>query len=130
MEFKKLPGVFDRFDRQVIVLSRSKEDLEERVELRINQMIADGLVQEVKGLLGEGLLENPSAAGSIGYRETIAFLAGELTKKELVDSIALNTRRLLKKQRTWFKKFLPQEALLDVSNLESLPDHWHRIRAR
>ena len=129
LDFKKLPGEFDHFDREVIVLSRPKEDLEARVALRIDQMISDGLVEEVKGLLDDGISNNPSAAGSIGYRETIAHLAGGLTEAELAGTIAQNTRRLLKKQRTWFKKFLPQEAVTDVSNLESLPSNWHRIGA-
>lgn len=129
-DFKKLPGEFDHFDRELIVLSRPKEDLEARVELRIDQMISDGLVEEVEGLLCEGIRNNPSAAGSIGYRETIAYLAGELPQAELAGTIAQNTRRLLKKQRTWFNKFLPQEAVTDVSNLDSLPSNWHRIGAR
>ena len=129
-EFKERPGEFDHFDREVIVLSRAKESLEQRVELRIDQMLKDGLVEEVRGLLDQGLLDNPSAAGSIGYRETIAYLQGELAEADLAPLIAQNTRRLLKKQRTWFKKFLPEQALMDVSSLESLPEEWYPVSAR
>jgi len=57
-------------------------------------------------------------------------LQGKLPEAELADAISLNTRKLVKKQRTWFKKFLPREAQLDVSSLEELPDNWHAVAAR
>ena len=129
-DFKKLPGSFDHYDRQLLVLSRPKEELEERVKLRVDQMIEAGLIEEVRGLIAQGILDNPSAAGAIGYRETISFLKGELSEPELAPLISQNTRRLLKKQRTWFKKFLPADALFDVSGATSLPARWHEVRRR
>lgn len=126
-DFQEQAGAFDRFDRRLVVLSRPREVLEERVQLRVDQMITEGLVDEVRKLLDLNILENPSAAGSIGYRETIACIEGKLPGSELAQSIAQNTRKLLKKQRTWFKKFLPLEAVVDISALERLPDEWHLI---
>ena len=61
------------------------------------------MIAEVEGLLLQGLRENPSAASAIGYRETIAFLDGELKHDELLPSIIQNTLHLVKKQGTWFR---------------------------
>ena len=66
-------------------------------------MLEAGLIAEVEGLLLQGLRENPSAASAIGYRETIAFLDGELKHDELLPSIIQNTLHLVKKQGTWFR---------------------------
>lgn len=126
-DFKSQPGAFDQYDRRVIVLSRLKKELEQRVELRVGQMMAEGLVEEVRGLMANGIMENPSAAGAIGYRETISFLKGDIQEAELAPLICQNTRRLLKKQRTWFRKFMPAEAFFDVSGKDSLPADWHLV---
>ena len=129
-EFEEMPGAFDHLDRNIVVLSRPKDLLEERVRLRVDQMIADGLVEEVRSLLNENLLDNPSGAGAIGYRETISYLQGDLSADDLPDKIAQNTRRLLKKQRTWFKKHLPADAVIDVSTLKTDEIDWHLIPAK
>jgi len=65
-------------------------------------MLASGLVEEVRGLLAQGLEANPSAARGIGYREVIALLQGRLAPENLAAEIIRNTRALVKKQRTWF----------------------------
>lgn len=129
-DFEEMPGAFDHFDRRIVVLSRPRQILEERVRLRVDRMIADGLVEEVRALLEQGLLDNPSGSSAIGYRETIAYIRGELSEDELAEKIALNTRRLLKKQRTWFKKHLPEGSVIDVTGLDSLSIDWHRIPAQ
>ena len=129
-DFENRPGEFDSYEKRVLVLSRPREELEARIELRVVGMIAEGLVDEVKQLLSMGVRNNPSAASSIGYRETIACLQGELPESQLADTISLNTRKLVKKQRTWFKKYLPSEAVMDVSSIEQLPNQWHVVRSR
>ena len=93
-------------------------------------MLAVGLLEEVRQLMELGIDKNPSAAGSIGYREPIACIRGQLSEDNLAESISVNTRKLLKKQRTWFKKFLPSEAVLDVTELTELPELWYRFPAR
>jgi tRNA dimethylallyltransferase len=128
-DFENLPGQFDGYEKRLLVLSRPREELEKHIRQRVGAMLDDGLIDEVSRLLSVGLLENPSAANSIGYRETIAYLKGELTESQLADAICRNTRRLVKKQRTWFKKFLPEEAVVDVSNLTQLPGNWYVIPA-
>ena len=57
-----------------------------------------GLIAEVKRLRAEGFAANPSAAGAIGYRETLAMLDGQIAESELLSAIVANTRALVKKQ--------------------------------
>lgn len=114
-EFAARPALFAAYDVQLCELVREKEELDRRIEQRVHQMLQHGLVAEVKHLLTQGLLENPSAAKAIGYRETIDFLDGRLTEAELAPAIGRNTRALVKKQRTWFKTQLPEHRRVDAA---------------
>jgi tRNA dimethylallyltransferase len=72
-------------------------------------------VEEVRGLLPEGIEENPSAASAIGYRETLAMLRGELAPGKLAEEIAGNTWKLVRKQKTWFRTQLPAGKVREVA---------------
>jgi tRNA dimethylallyltransferase len=121
-DFAQLKPRFADFDVRLTRLERPPEELNRRIEQRVATMLADGLVEEVRKLLGEGLADNPSAAMAIGYREVIAMLAGQLPREELAAGIAQNTRALVKKQRTWFKTQLPphREVAADTATVEEL----------
>ncbi|MBT63937.1 MAG: tRNA (adenosine(37)-N6)-dimethylallyltransferase MiaA [Puniceicoccaceae bacterium] len=106
-EFAARPEPYADCTKHYILLSRDKENLQQRVAHRAQQMLAAGLIEEVEGLLALGIKENPSAASAIGYRETIAFLEGQLSREELLPSIVQNTLHLVKKQRTWFRTQIP-----------------------
>ncbi|HEY0864908.1 MAG TPA: tRNA (adenosine(37)-N6)-dimethylallyltransferase MiaA [Lacunisphaera sp.] len=106
-EFDAQPAPFADCTVQLCELVREPAELDQRIEQRVAAMLAAGLVAEVRGLLAQGLKENPSAAGAIGYRETIDFIEGRLMEPELAAAITRNTRALVKKQRTWFKTQLP-----------------------
>jgi tRNA dimethylallyltransferase len=116
-DFAAQPGPFAAYQVKLCELVREKPDLEQRIERRVATMLQAGLVDEVRALLGAGLKDNPSAANAIGYRETIAFLAGELPESELPGLIAKNTRALVKKQRTWFKTQLSPHAQVDAASV-------------
>jgi tRNA dimethylallyltransferase len=88
-------------------LERAPEALMRRVDQRVETMLREGLVDEVRRLRAEGLEQNPSAARAIGYREVLAMLEGGLAASALAAEIARNTRALVKKQRTWFRTQLP-----------------------
>lgn len=113
-EFAARPGPFADFEVKLCELVREPAELEQRIEQRVRQMLRDGLVEEVRGLLGRGLKENPSAAKAIGYRETIDFLEGRLAEAALLPAIVKNTRALVKKQRTWFKTQLPEHRRVEA----------------
>lgn len=75
--------------------------LDERIDRRLDQMRQGGLVEEVRGLqrrLGR------TARSAVGYGEILDHLAGHLTMEEAFEGIALNTRKLARKQRTWFQR--------------------------
>jgi tRNA dimethylallyltransferase len=113
-DFAAQPSPFADCAIKLCELGRAKEDLDRRIDLRVEAMLAGGLIAEVRDLLAGGLQKNPSAARAIGYRETIDFLEGRLPASELAGKIAKNTRALVKKQRTWFKTQLPEHRQLNA----------------
>lgn len=76
----------------------------ERIDARVDAMIASGLVDEVKTLLNAGWRNGITAPQAIGYKEIVAALEGECTFEEAICAIKLATRRYAKRQRTWFRK--------------------------
>ena len=77
------------------------QELDDRVERRLREMRSGGLVQEVRGLrdrLGR------TARAAVGYREVLSHIAGELTEDGAFEAAALNTKKLARKQRTWFQR--------------------------
>lgn len=94
---------FQTFEKKVLFLQRSKEQLIDRIARRTEAMLKSGLIKEVESLVSRGIEKNPSACNSIGYREVIAYLKGETKRSELESTINLNTLKLVKKQLKWFK---------------------------
>ncbi len=107
-EFAAQSNLLTEAPKQLVVLTRDRDRLNERITLRVSEMLRSGLIDEVERLKAEGFEANASASGSIGYRETLAHLRGEYSLDELKETVATNTRRLAKKQRTWFRTQLPQ----------------------
>lgn len=91
------------FDFRVIVLSRDRAELYERINLRVDLMLETGLVDEVRHLLDSGFDEHLPAMRTIGYQEPLRFLRGELDHTEMVRLLKRNTRRYAKRQLTWFR---------------------------
>ena len=88
---------------RTIVLQRNREELYARIERRVDEMLAAGLVDEVRGILEAGYDPGLNPLRTIGYQEPIAFLKGEITEEEMVRLIKQNTRRYAKRQETWFR---------------------------
>lgn len=118
-EFLSQKNVLTESPKRLVVLERDRDELNERIEQRVRAMLEQGLVEEVKRLKSEGFESNPSGAGSIGYRETLAFLEGKCDHETLISSIIINTRRLAKKQRTWFRTQLPPGRFLNLTEKPS-----------
>ena len=99
----RLQSLADRpFDIVTIGLNTDRALLYERINRRVDQMMAAGLLEEVKSLLP---FRHKPALLTVGYAELFAYLDGELSLEEAVDKIKQNTRRYAKRQITWFKKF-------------------------
>ncbi len=84
-------------------IEATRAELLPRVELRVEQMLAAGFLQEVRDLHAEGFSDWPPLQ-SVGYKECLMHLRGEITKERLKTLIVEKTLQLAKKQRTWFKR--------------------------
>lgn len=92
------------YDAAVIILTMDREKLYERIELRIDQMMEQGLLEEVKGLLDRGYAPDLVSMQGIGYKEFVPYFNGECTLDEAVTQLKTNTRRFAKRQLTWFRR--------------------------
>ena len=84
-----------------IGLNREREELYNRINARVDQMMSDGLLDEVKALYPKKEL---NALNTVGYKELFDYLDGRWPLKEAVERIKGNTRRYARKQLTWYKK--------------------------
>ena len=93
------------YDATVIGLSYpTREILYERIGMRVDRMLEDGLVEETKRLLEAGVFEvNSTAAQAIGYKEILPYLNGDATLEAAREQLILATRRYAKRQMTWFR---------------------------
>lgn len=103
------------FDCKIFVLQRDRKSLYEQIEKRVDQMIADGLVDEVKRLVDLYGVCPTSAFQAIGYKEIIEYLNGTTDLDEAVKKIKLNTRHYAKRQISYFKR-LPCTTFIDVGD--------------
>ncbi len=94
-----------KHDWTIIGLRREKADTSSRINRRVKLMIEAGLIDEVKSLLEEEKPLSKQARCAIGYAEIIEHLNGQTGLEDAIESIKINTRRLAKGQRTWFKTF-------------------------
>jgi tRNA dimethylallyltransferase len=78
--------------------------LDARIEQRVDEMFAGGLVEEVEALLGRGLAEGRTAHRAIGYREVVGFLEGDRSLAEAIEQTKAATRRFARRQDSWFRK--------------------------
>ena len=78
--------------------------LNARIDARVDQMLADGLVEEVRSLLRAGFREGLTAPQAIGYKEVVAALEGACSLDDAIAQIKIATHRYAKRQRTWFRK--------------------------
>ncbi len=87
-----------------IGLRRTTEDLNRRIDQRVDRMMEDGLLAETSALVATGYGNCLSVMNTLGYRELIHHLKGQTTLGDAVDLIKLHTRRFAKRQGTWFRK--------------------------
>lgn len=84
-------------------LSVSPDKLAQRIDNRVDEMLADGLLEEVRGLVGLGLRKSLQSCTALGYQEMVEYIEGQISLECAVNQIKLNTRRYAKRQRTWFR---------------------------
>lgn len=110
--FRKREQKRQPFNILKIGVNLPREELYERINQRVDKMMADGLLEEAKSLFSQKSL---NALNTVGYKELFAYMEGRWSLEEAVERIKGNTRRYARKQLTWFKKdqqihwFLPEE---------------------
>lgn len=101
-ETKAIPP---RYEAVRIVLDyEDRAELYRRIDSRVDEMVAQGLFDEVKALLDEGLSPDMTAMQAIGYKEPAAFFRGEVTREEAIELIKRESRRYAKRQLTWLRR--------------------------
>ena len=88
----------------IIGLSMCREKLYSRINQRVDIMVNDGLIEEVKSLMDMGLNESHQSMSGIGYKEIVPYIKGEMSKEDSIILLKQNTRHYAKRQITWFKK--------------------------
>lgn len=103
-DFDNAAGEAPPFSAILAGLTMERERLYRRIDLRVDQMLRDGLWDEARGIWNRGYPETLPAMQSIGYRQMFACFRGEMTMAETVELIKRETRRYAKRQMTWFKR--------------------------
>lgn len=92
------------YDSMYLVLTMDREKLYNRIEKRVDIMMENGLVEEVRGLIEEGLDDTYISMQGIGYKEVYEYLKGKCTLEDAIYNIKQNTRHFAKRQLTWFRR--------------------------
>ena len=102
---QKMPGPEDSpYDFQLYALEWPREELYDRVNKRVLQMIKEGLLKEVEKLLDMGVSPDDQSMQGLGYKELIPVLEKKMPLSEAVSLIQMRTRHYAKKQLTWFRR--------------------------
>jgi len=98
------------------LLHIDKNQLDKNIEKRVDQMVENGLFQEVENLRDK---KNLNALNTVGYKEIFNFFNGNYTKEEAINLIKRNTKKYAKRQMTWFKKDLSYQWIENLDTLKS-----------
>ncbi|AFS78528.1 tRNA Delta(2)-isopentenylpyrophosphate transferase MiaA [Gottschalkia acidurici 9a] len=94
----------NKFKIVMVGLNMDRDELYNRINKRVDIMISDGLINEVKVLLDKGYSEKLTSMKGIGYKEIIKYLNGEYSLEEAIDTLKRESRRYAKRQLTWFRR--------------------------
>ncbi|MBR4497001.1 MAG: tRNA (adenosine(37)-N6)-dimethylallyltransferase MiaA [Acholeplasmatales bacterium] len=109
---KKKEALYDYF---IIYLNLDRETLYERINKRVDIMVKDGLIDEVKALYDDGIYPH-----AIGYQELVPYFKGEISLDSAIEEIKKNTRHLAKRQETWFKNQMDSHFYnVDINNINN-----------
>lgn len=92
------------YDAIIWGLTMARERLYERIDARVDAMVAGGLVDEVRGLAERGLTTEVTAGQAIGYKEVLGALSGACTLEEAVEAVKARSRRYAKRQLSWLRR--------------------------
>lgn len=113
----------------ILGLTRDRAQLYERIEQRIDQMLEEGLVDEVKALLARDLPLHAVPRQALGYKEIMAYLQGEYSYERAVELLKRDTRRFAKRQLSWFRHMQDLHWIDMDENFEEILHSIHAIIA-
>ena len=93
-----------QYDYVLFGINMDREKLYERINKRVDIMLEQGLIEEVRNLINK-YSEFPTALQGLGYKEVVEYFDGVTTKEEMIEKIKQETRRYAKRQITWFKRY-------------------------
>lgn len=105
-----------RYPHKLVVITRNRGEIYERIEKRVEEMFARGFVEEVDCILKSGFSKSLHPLKALGYREVICYLEGGWSLERAKEEMKKSTRRYAKRQLTWFKS-MPQAVWLNISGL-------------
>lgn len=112
-----------RPDAVIVGVEWPTEAINRRINARVKQMMADGLLEEVRGLWQRGAL-GPTAIQALGYRQLVDHLEGRMALDEAVERIKIETRRFAKNQRTWLRRLRMSPGSIWVEAGDGEPARW------
>ena len=104
-----------KFKYHIMGLKRAREDLYQRINLRVDRMIDDGFIAEVKMLREMGYKEDLNSMQGLGYKQINKHLNGTYTEEEAINLIKTETRHYAKRQMTWFKNKIKNVEWIDLN---------------
>ncbi len=104
-DFSKDIRINEEYEIFLVGLCRNREELYDRINKRVDIMMAQGLVEEVKKLLDLGYSKELVSFKGLGYKEIVKYLEGEYDLQEAIDILKRDTRRYAKRQLTWFRRY-------------------------
>ena len=107
------------YEYVVFAINMDREKLYERINKRVDIMIENGLVDEVKSLINK-YDELPTAIQGLGYKEVVSYLNNEITYEEMIEKIKQETRRYAKLQLTWFRR---NKQIIWLDGLENMQNN-------
>ena len=112
-----------KYDYKVFAINMDREKLYERINLRVDKMIENGLIEEVENLQKK-YNHFPTAMQGLGYKEVVEYLQNQITKEEMIEKIKKESRRYAKRQLTWFRK---NKQTIWIDGLANLEDNFKII---
>jgi len=111
---EKAPTENTKFKYHIIGLKRARENIYRRINLRVDKMIKDGFIEEVKTLREMGYKEGLNSMQGLGYKQINKHLNGVYTKEEAINLIKIETRHYAKRQMTWFNNKIENIEWIDL----------------
>ncbi len=101
-ETKRIPPRYDSV--RIGLAYEDREQMKRAIDARVDEMVEEGLFDEVRALLASGVPRDVTALQAIGYKEALAYLDGASTRGEAIDEIKLRSRQYAKRQLTWLRR--------------------------